>query len=97
MMQVRKVRSLSLRDRPITEARHGMTFQTLSADHQRLALFQTQVQFWAYFIASWTMFGVGLVPLGYLLFVPAPPSESKLMAIGLSASSMLFPCVLLGD
>ena len=63
-----------------------MTFQTVSANHQRLAIFQTQKFFWAFFIASWTMFAVGLVPIVYLFLMPAAPIESKFVAGSLSVT-----------
>ena len=65
-------------------------FARISDDHQRTALYQTKVQFWACFVGAWVMFGVGLVPIAFLLIMPPQPWMSKITGLCLSASFEMF-------
>ncbi len=65
-------------------------FSTVSEDHQRIALFQTKVHFWAYFAGVWITLALGLIPIAFLLIIQPEPLTLKITAIGLSLCFEMF-------
>ncbi len=68
----------------------SVEFSTVSTDHQRLALFQTKVQFWVHFVGVWLTLALGLVPTAFLLIVQPEPLTLKITAVCLSVSFQMF-------